>query len=49
MVKKIPGSGADRAVFVDRIPAEMVDRIQIIRSQVLTKTVKVLVVLLTLF
>lgn len=30
--KKIPGSGADRAVFVDRIPAEMVDRIQIIRS-----------------
>lgn len=30
--KKVPGSGADRAVFVDRIPAEMVDRIQIIRS-----------------
>jgi len=30
--KKIPGSGSDRAVFVDRIPAEMVDRIQVIRS-----------------
>ena len=30
--KKIPGSGSDRAVFVDRIPAEMVESIQIIRS-----------------
>lgn len=30
--KKVPGSGSDRAVFVDRIPAEMVDRIQVIRS-----------------
>jgi len=30
--KKVPGSSSDRAVFVDRIPAEMVDRIQIIRS-----------------
>ena len=30
--KKVPGSSSDRAVFVDRIPAEMVDRIQVIRS-----------------
>jgi len=30
--KKVPGSGSDRAVLVDRIPAEMVDRIQVIRS-----------------
>jgi outer membrane receptor for ferrienterochelin and colicins len=30
--KKVPGSASDRAVFVDRIPAEMVDRIQVIRS-----------------
>ena len=30
--KKVPGSSSDRAIFVDRIPAEMVDRIQIIRS-----------------
>ena len=30
--KKVSGSGADRAVLVDRIPAEMVNRIQIIRS-----------------
>ena len=30
--KKVPGSGSDRSVLVDRIPAEMVDRIQVIRS-----------------
>lgn len=30
--RKVPSSGADRAVFVDRIPAEMVKSIEIIRS-----------------
>jgi len=30
--RRIPGSGADRSVFVDRIPAEMVERIVIVRS-----------------
>jgi outer membrane receptor protein involved in Fe transport len=30
--RKIPSTGSDRAVFVDRIPAEMVKRIEIIRS-----------------
>lgn len=30
--RKIPSTGADRAVFVDRIPAEMVKSIEIIRS-----------------
>lgn len=30
--RPVPGASADRAVFVDRIPAEMVDRIEIIRS-----------------
>jgi outer membrane cobalamin receptor len=30
--KKVPGAGDDRSFFVDRIPAELVDRIEIIRS-----------------
>jgi outer membrane receptor protein involved in Fe transport len=30
--KKVPGAGDDRSFFVDRIPAELVDRIEIIRA-----------------
>jgi len=30
--KKVPGAGIDRSFFVDRIPAEMVERVEIIRS-----------------
>jgi outer membrane receptor protein involved in Fe transport len=30
--RTIPGGGNDRTVFVDRIPAEIVDRIEVIRS-----------------
>ncbi|GMV27920.1 MAG: hypothetical protein AMXMBFR59_00450 [Rhodanobacteraceae bacterium] len=30
--KKVPGAGADRSFFVDRIPAEVVDRIEIVRN-----------------
>jgi outer membrane receptor protein involved in Fe transport len=30
--KKVPGAGDDRSFWVDRIPAEMVDHIEIIRS-----------------
>jgi outer membrane receptor for ferrienterochelin and colicin len=30
--KKVPGGGEDRSFFVDRIPAEVVDRIEIVRS-----------------
>ncbi len=30
--KKVPGAGDDRSFYVDRIPAEMVERIEIIRS-----------------
>lgn len=30
--RPVPGAGNDRTVFVDRIPAEIVDRIEIIRS-----------------
>jgi outer membrane receptor protein involved in Fe transport len=30
--RKVPGSGADRSFFVDRIPAELVERIEIVRS-----------------
>lgn len=30
--KKVPGAGSDRSFFVDRIPAEMVERIEIVRS-----------------
>jgi outer membrane receptor protein involved in Fe transport len=30
--KKVPGAGDDRSFFVDRIPAELVDRIEILRS-----------------
>ena len=30
--RPIPGGGNDRTVFVDRIPAEIIDRIEIIRS-----------------
>src|SRR3546814_15653977 len=31
--RPIPGAGNDRTVFVDRIPAEIVDRIEVIRSE----------------
>jgi len=30
--KRIPGAAADRSIFVDRIPAELVERIEIVRS-----------------
>ena len=30
--KRIPGAGLDRSFFVDRIPAEIVERIEIVRS-----------------
>jgi outer membrane receptor protein involved in Fe transport len=30
--ERVPGSGVDRSFFVDRIPAELVERIEIIRS-----------------
>ena len=30
--KKVPGAGDDRSFWVDRIPAEMVDHIEILRS-----------------
>lgn len=30
--KKVPGAGEDRSFFVDRIPAEIVERIEIVRS-----------------
>ena len=30
--KKVPGAGADRSFFVDRIPAELVERIEIVRN-----------------
>lgn len=30
--RPVPGASADRAVFVDRIPAEMVERIEVVRS-----------------
>lgn len=30
--EKVPGAGADRSFFVDRIPAEMIERIEIVRS-----------------
>lgn len=30
--KKVPGAGVDRSFFVDRIPAELVERIEIVRS-----------------
>ncbi|MFY2763039.1 TonB-dependent receptor plug domain-containing protein [Arenimonas sp. MALMAid1274] len=30
--KKVPGAGTDRSFFVDRIPAELVERIEIVRS-----------------
>lgn len=30
--KKVPGAGDDRSFWVDRIPADMVDRIEILRS-----------------
>ncbi|MGH8105360.1 MAG: TonB-dependent receptor plug domain-containing protein, partial [Arenimonas sp.] len=30
--KKVPGAGIDRSFFVDRIPAELVERVEIIRS-----------------
>ncbi len=30
--EKVPGSSADRSFFVDRIPAELIDRVEIVRS-----------------
>ena len=30
--KKVPGQGDDRSFFVDRIPAELVERLEIVRS-----------------
>jgi outer membrane receptor protein involved in Fe transport len=30
--ERVPGSGADRSFFVDRIPAELIERIEIVRS-----------------
>lgn len=30
--RKVPGSGVDRSFFVDRIPAELVERVEIVRS-----------------
>lgn len=30
--KKVPGAGGDRSFYVDRIPAELVERIEIVRS-----------------
>jgi len=30
--KKVPGAGDDRSFFVDRIPAEVVERVEIVRS-----------------
>src|SRR5262249_17247981 len=30
--RPIPGAGNDRTVFVDRIPAEIIDRVEIVRS-----------------
>ena len=30
--RRIPGAGGDRSVFVDRIPSELIDHIEIIRS-----------------
>lgn len=30
--KKVPGAGDDRSFFVDRIPAELVERVEIVRS-----------------
>lgn len=30
--EKVPGSNADRSFFMDRIPAELIDRVEIVRS-----------------
>ena len=30
--ERVPGAGADRSFFVDRIPAELIERIEIVRS-----------------
>jgi len=30
--EKVPGGGADRSFFVDRIPAELIERVEIVRS-----------------
>jgi outer membrane receptor protein involved in Fe transport len=30
--EKVPGSSADRSFFLDRIPAELIDRVEIVRS-----------------
>lgn len=30
--EKVPGAGADRSFFVDRIPAELIERVEVVRS-----------------
>lgn len=36
--EKVPGSNADRTFFLDRIPAELVDRVEIVRSNSARRT-----------
>ena len=36
--EKVPGSNADRSFFLDRIPAELVDRVEIVRSNSARRT-----------
>jgi outer membrane receptor for ferrienterochelin and colicin len=35
---KVPGSNADRSFFLDRIPAELIDRVEIVRSNSARRT-----------
>jgi outer membrane receptor for ferrienterochelin and colicin len=36
--EKVPGSNADRSFFLDRVPAELIDRVEIIRSSSARRT-----------
>ena len=36
--EKVPGSNADRSFFVDRIPAELISRVEIVRSSSARRT-----------
>ncbi len=36
--EKVPGSNADRSFFLDRIPAELIDRVEIVRSSSATRS-----------
>ncbi|WP_428678500.1 TonB-dependent receptor plug domain-containing protein [Sphingopyxis sp.] len=36
--EKVPGSNADRSFFLDRIPAELIDRVEIVRSSSARRT-----------